>query len=72
MKLRHEELRAELDSGAPLTLKELAVTGGDLISEAGIPKGPRLGETLARLLAAVLEDPSKNDRSTLLRLASEA
>ncbi len=64
-------LRAELDSGAPLSLKELAVTGADLIAEAGIEKGPRLGQVLSGLLQATLRDPSLNRRDALLRLATE-
>ncbi|HVH08827.1 MAG TPA: CCA tRNA nucleotidyltransferase [Gemmatimonadales bacterium] len=49
----------------PLTLKDLAVTGDDLI-RAGVRPGPELGETLHRLLAEVLEDPSRNTREYLL------
>ena len=49
----------------PLTLKDLAVTGDDLIA-AGVRPGPELGETLARLLADVLEDPTRNTRDQLL------
>jgi tRNA nucleotidyltransferase (CCA-adding enzyme) len=69
---RHEELRTELASGCALSLKELQVTGSDLIQEAGISKGPELGQTLARLFEAVLLDPSMNDRRRLLDLAIEA
>ena len=43
------------------TLKQLAVTGRDLIAE-GIPAGPRLGEILEKLLEEVLEEPEKNER----------
>jgi tRNA nucleotidyltransferase (CCA-adding enzyme) len=68
----HERLRNELGSGNPLSLKELAVSGSDLIQDARVEKGPRLGKVLAALLEAVLKDPSKNDRETLLRLATEA
>ncbi|NOT08174.1 MAG: CCA tRNA nucleotidyltransferase [Gemmatimonadales bacterium] len=46
---------------------QLAVTGTDL-EAAGIPKGPELGRILGRLLDAVIEDPSKNSRETLLSL----
>lgn len=68
----HAKLRSELGAQSPLTLKELSVTGADLIEHAGVEKGPRLGKVLALLLEAVLKDPSKNDRQALLRLASEA
>src|SRR5437588_5721539 len=49
----------------PLALKDLAVTGDDLIA-AGVRPGPEVGETLARLLADVLEDPTRNTRVQLL------
>lgn len=68
----HERLRRELHSGAPLTLKELAISGGDLMQQAGFEKGPRVGKVLALLLEEALRDPRKNDRETLLRLATEA
>lgn len=51
--------------GDPLTLKELAVKGEDLIA-AGVRAGPEVGEMLARLLEAVLEDPARNTRAGLL------
>jgi len=49
----------------PLTLKDLAVKGDELI-EAGVRPGPGVGETLQRLLDEVLEDPSRNTREYLL------
>src|SRR6058998_3549724 len=49
----------------PLTLKDLVVTGDDLLA-AGVRPGPDVGETLQRLLAEVLEDPSRNTKPYLL------
>ena len=49
----------------PLTLKDLAVGGDDLIA-AGVRPGPDVGEVLQRLLAAVLEEPTRNQRDELL------
>ena len=49
----------------PLTLKDLAVTGDDLLA-AGVRPGPDVGETLQRLLAEVLEDPARNTKQYLL------
>ncbi len=49
----------------PLTVKDLAVTGDDLLA-AGVRPGPEVGETLQRLLAEVLEDPTRNTRDRLL------
>ncbi len=54
----------------PLAISDLAVDGSDLM-DAGIPTGPAIGETLRRLLDAVVDDPSLNQRDTLLRLARE-
>ena len=53
-----------------VALSDLAV-GGDELRNAGIPPGPRLGATLQRLLAAVLDDPACNTRERLLALARE-
>ena len=52
----------------PLSVADLAIDGSDLM-ELGIPAGPAIGETLRRLLDVVIEDPSKNQRDTLLELA---
>jgi tRNA nucleotidyltransferase (CCA-adding enzyme) len=49
----------------PLRLKDLAVTGDDLLA-AGVRPGPDVGATLERLLADVLEDPSHNTPAYLL------
>ncbi len=62
LKALWEEISRE---GAPLTLKELAVTGSDLIRH-GMKPGPALGETLNALLEIVLEEPEKNTKEYLL------
>ncbi|HYS74592.1 MAG TPA: hypothetical protein VEM38_00695, partial [Burkholderiales bacterium] len=49
----------------PLELKDLAVKGDELIA-AGVRPGPDVGETLARLLEEVLEDPQRNTKEYLL------
>jgi tRNA nucleotidyltransferase (CCA-adding enzyme) len=49
----------------PLTLKDLAVSGDDLLA-AGVRPGPDVGATLERLLGLVLDDPSHNTRDYLL------
>jgi hypothetical protein len=52
----------------PIDLGSLAIDGDDL-RRAGIPAGPGLGKILQALLAAVLEDPSRNTTEWLLREA---
>lgn len=47
---------------------QLAVTGDDLLA-AGIPPGPELGRLIDKLLEAVLEDPARNTKDSLLALA---
>ena len=59
------EMREILEAGDPLSLKDLAVTGSDLM-EAGIPAGKEVGRVLARMLEACLDDPSLNERGILL------
>ena len=54
-----------------LSLKNLAVTGKDLIDRAGMQPGPALGETLGRLLDIVIENPDLNQKDTLLAIAAE-
>ena len=53
-------------SGDPLSLSDLALRGDDLIA-AGVRPGPEVGKALAALLAAVLEDPTRNTRDELLQ-----
>jgi tRNA nucleotidyltransferase (CCA-adding enzyme) len=57
-----ESIRSAKD---PLSLKDLAVTGDDLLA-AGVRPGPDVGATLERLFADVLEDPSHNTPAYLL------
>ena len=55
----------------PYRLGDLAVDGRDLL-ELGYGEGPTLGAELARLLDVVIDDPTANERATLLELAREA
>lgn len=61
-KERYAEIKEAADC---LSLKDLAVTGRDLI-DAGVEPGPKLGEILTAMLEEVLEDPSKNTKEYLL------
>lgn len=54
----------------PLSTSDLAIDGSDLL-ELGLAPGPAIGETLRRLLDAVIDDPSKNQRDALLELARQ-
>lgn len=48
-----------------LMIKDLAVSGKDLIEEGMLP-GKRIGEALKELLELVLEEPDKNSKGVLL------
>lgn len=63
-----ERVRREMESQQALTVRDLAVSGHDLM-EAGIPRGPLLGVVLDELLEAVLEDPAQNSRERLIEIA---
>ena len=60
---------AQLESGAALDLKGLAVDGTDLMQALGWEPGPAIGETLQRLLERVIGDPTLNTRERLLAVA---
>ena len=59
------ELRA---ADACMSLKQLAVTGGDLLA-LGMPQGKAIGETLNRLLECVIEGSLPNEKAALLEKA---
>ncbi|MCI5585565.1 MAG: CCA tRNA nucleotidyltransferase [Lachnospiraceae bacterium] len=59
-----------LEEGDCLTLKELALSGKDLL-EAGMKSGKAMGDTLKRLLEHVLENPQDNKKEILLKLAEQ-
>ena len=62
----------ELERQPDLLLRSrLAIDGHDLQRELGLEPGPRIGLILDRLMERVIDDPSLNERSVLLRLASE-
>lgn len=64
---RCDAIRARGDC---LAIADLAVDGRDLMRELKL-RGSDIGHTLAALLAAVLDDPEKNERELLMRLAAK-
>lgn len=64
----YEQVMAERQC---VSLKTLAVSGRDLIKEAGMQPGPSLGRLLKELLNLVIEDPAMNQRELLLKAAKE-
>ena len=56
-----------MEQGMCIRLKDLAISGTDLI-QAGMKPGQELGRVLEQLLEVVLEDPDMNDREKLLSM----
>lgn len=59
-----------VEDGDCLTIKELAINGGDL-KALGITPGPEMGEILKTLLGEVLGTPSLNTKEQLIRRAGQ-
>jgi len=63
---RREQLKT-VEAGDCIRLKDMAVTGKDLI-EAGMKPGPQMGTVLNRLFEEVLQFPERNKRDYLMNL----
>jgi hypothetical protein len=61
-KMVYEELHR------PVPLK-LVVNGYDIMAACSLPTGDEVGRILAHLKEQVIDDPSLNERSTLIKLA---
>ncbi|MCL2388296.1 MAG: CCA tRNA nucleotidyltransferase [Defluviitaleaceae bacterium] len=59
------EAQSIIEKNECFTLRDLAINGNDLLN-AGIPSGKAMGETLEKLLDAVMREPSMNTRERLL------
>ncbi|MCA9757044.1 MAG: CCA tRNA nucleotidyltransferase [Candidatus Eisenbacteria bacterium] len=66
-----ERIEQVLASDAALSVKDLAISGHDLMDRFGRPPGKWIGSILHALLEDVLEDPSRNEPSALLARAEE-
>ncbi len=63
-------LAALREADACMSLKQLAVSGSDLLA-AGVPEGRAVGTMLHRLLDAVIEGSMPNERDALLAYVQE-
>ena len=61
-------LRRELSARVPLSVRDLAVNGSDVIRERGLEPGPGVGVVLEGLLSAVVEDGVPNTCEALMEL----
>ena len=60
------------DEHSDYQIKDLAVTGQDIIDQLGFFPGPRIGQLLERLLEIVIENPELNNKAQLLDIVKEA
>ncbi|HAJ33159.1 MAG TPA: polynucleotide adenylyltransferase [Candidatus Atribacteria bacterium] len=62
-------IREILQEKPPVSLKDLAVNGKDIINLLGYQEGKGIGEILKKLLKIVIEKPELNKKKILLELA---
>jgi len=65
-----EELQKVLSAEQCFSLKDLAVTGKDIM-ELGVPQGPMVGQILNYLLTMVMDDLIPNEKEPLLLYADK-
>lgn len=65
-----DRIRAVTEAGDALSARDLVVKGADVMAHLKLPQSKLVGVILGRMLDAVLEDPSLNNRDALLALAS--
>ncbi|MGL4654279.1 MAG: CCA tRNA nucleotidyltransferase [Sarcina sp.] len=68
IKKLYKKTQEIIESNDPLTIKNLDITGSDLIKECNMKPGKELGQTLNDLLLKVLENPKLNKKEILLSL----
>ena len=61
-----KRIRTEIEKADAFDVKDLAITGYDVMELLELPPGPDVGDALDYLLQQVLDDPSLNDRNTLV------
>lgn len=66
-----EHVARVLAAGDALSVRDLAVDGGDLMRELGLPPGKAIGLLLDELLERVTEEPARNEPAALLELARQ-
>jgi putative nucleotidyltransferase with HDIG domain len=70
---RLEELKKRIEEqfNQPITVKDMAVDGHDVMEILKITPGPKIGEVLNQLFEEVIEDSNKNNREYLLSRIKE-
>ncbi len=66
-----EQIFIDIKESRPaLSIKDLEINGNDLM-ELGVSEGPEIGNILNELLEEVINDPSKNQKETLVKRAKD-
>jgi tRNA nucleotidyltransferase (CCA-adding enzyme) len=67
--LKEEEklIKEEIEKKPPLSIKDLAISGDDLI-RMGLPEGKKIGEILEIILEKVIINPEINKKEYLIKL----
>jgi poly(A) polymerase/tRNA nucleotidyltransferase (CCA-adding enzyme) len=66
-----ERVQEEIRAASAFSLKDLQIDGNDVMTELGIPPGPRVGRILNELFERVTDDPSLNTRERLLEIVRQ-
>ncbi len=70
LKLFKIRINKIINEGSAFSIKNLNITGTDLIDNCNITKGPLIGTILKELLETVLDDPKLNEKGKLLFIAT--
>jgi hypothetical protein len=63
-----DRMKVQLERVSAFNVRELALSGNDIMKTLGLPPGPEVGKVLNRLFDLVLENPDINTRERLLRI----
>jgi len=67
---RFREIYAKMcEEGAPFSMKEVAVTGGDIMRELRLPPSPQIGRIMDMLFMHAAMKPQDNTKERLIRIA---
>jgi tRNA nucleotidyltransferase (CCA-adding enzyme) len=66
-----DKIDCEINAGAAFSIKDLNITGTDIINDLKITPGPKIGSTLNCILVQVLQKPEINVKSLLLEIAHD-
>ncbi|KKQ35093.1 MAG: Polynucleotide adenylyltransferase/metal dependent phosphohydrolase [candidate division WS6 bacterium GW2011_GWA2_37_6] len=70
IKALQERIAKVMAEDSAFKITDLAINGNDLIN-AGVQKGPKIGEILSDLLEDVMENPENNTKEKLLQIVKE-